>query len=102
MESNSITDFLFQVLMAQSSLLFKYTCTINLRKINVFAYDEVEEAISKNFNYLEFLDWHWPTYPTKFYGEKDTFIVLYKNFITITSKNEETLGSMNNKLNSMF
>ena len=72
-ENNTLSEFALQMVVLET--LFSSEVFEGYGKVNPLTLRGLEQ----HFIHVGFPDWHWPTYPTRFYGGDDVLIQTFGN-----------------------
>ncbi|MBA2682168.1 MAG: hypothetical protein H0U76_27720 [Ktedonobacteraceae bacterium] len=84
-ENRTVSEFLFQMVLHEA--LFASTFSGNA-PIDQESIGEIEQ----HYTHLRFPDWHWPVHPTRFFGDRETLLVVNgAEWLWVAARNQYAL-----------
>ncbi|MDQ5823076.1 MAG: hypothetical protein M3441_02565 [Chloroflexota bacterium] len=91
-ENSSLTEFLFQMMVLETITLSRFS----------FTAENVEPTITmlkRTYPMLDLPTWHWPSYPTRFYGGQDVLAMTAGKFdIVVAARSAKALAQAASEL----
>lgn len=91
-ENDAFTEFVLQMIIHETVLTSPHSASA---AINRFVSQQVEQYYER----LGFPDWHWPVYPTRFNGDKDTIVIVNSTeWIWVAARHQSALNRIDQLL----